>query len=80
MSAFVQNDRLTPLGAQLIRQIDMHIRERQPLNNDLRHYSTLVYQARTLKPTQWVTQYPEKAQALWDFFMPDEQADSDATE
>lgn len=72
---FVENGRLTPMGSRLIRTIDGYLAARKGMTDELRHYSAAVYRARLMKPAEWLSQYPDKAQALWDLFYPPEQDD-----
>ena len=68
MTQFVENNRLTPQGSQLIRLIDRHIAAKTGMSEELRHYAAAVYRTRLMKPTQWLEQFPDKATALWAHF------------
>lgn len=72
MNLFVQNGRMTPFGVRLWRAMDDCLRRKSGMTPELRHYSTLVYRARLLKPQEWMEQHPDKAEALWAHFFPDE--------
>ncbi|MEP6988077.1 MAG: hypothetical protein ABI970_20915 [Chloroflexota bacterium] len=77
MSTFVENQHLTPLGSRLIRLIDEHIASRSGMTEELRHYSAAVYKTHLMKPSQWLEKYPEKADALWAYFAPEQSDDDD---
>ncbi len=77
MTTFVENQRLTPIGSQLIRLINDHIAARSGMTEELRHYSAAVYKTRLMKPTQWLEQYPDKAETLWASFAPEIDDDDD---
>jgi len=63
---FVLNGRLTPDGQMLLRWIDTHLRRKDRMTEALRHYAASVYRARLYTPQQWLTTFPEKAEALWE--------------
>lgn len=75
MNRFVENNQTTLIGKQLIRLIDQHIAAKTGMSEELRHYSTVVYKTRLMKPAQWLERYPEKAEILWNTLMPDESDD-----
>ncbi len=70
--------RLTPIGNRLIRSIDSALAVKKGMTDELRHYSAAVYRARLMKPADWLRQYPDKAQALWAHFHPQEDDLDDA--
>ncbi len=76
MSLFVEDDKLTLHGSRLLRLIDDHLRRKAGMTDELRHYSAVVYRARLMKPVEWMRDYPDKADALWAYFYPDD-ADND---
>ncbi len=71
MTTFVENQRLTKVGSYLIRLINEHIAAKSSMTEELRHYSAAVYKTRLMKPSQWLKQYPDKADALWAYFAPE---------
>ncbi len=71
MSTFVENQRLTRAGSYLIRLINEHIAAKSGMTEELRHYSAVVHKTRLMKPSEWLEQYPEKADALWAYFTPE---------
>lgn len=77
---FAANDRLTPEGIRLVRMIDAHLSAKKPMTPELRHYAAMVYQARLLKPTQWLEQFEDKAQTVWALFQPEDHPDDDEDE
>jgi len=77
MTTFVENQRLTGAGSQLIRLIDRHIAAKSGMSEELRHYSAVVYRTRLMKPSQWLEKYPDKAEALWTIFASEISDDDD---
>ena len=77
MPTFVENQRLTQIGSRLIFLIDRHIAAKSGMTEELRHYSAAVYRTRLMKPSQWLEQYPDKADALWAYFAPEIDTDDD---
>jgi hypothetical protein len=63
---FILNGRLTPDGQMLLRWIDTHLRRKDLMTDNLRHYTTSVYRARLYTPTQWLEVFPDKAETLWE--------------
>ena len=77
MTLFVENQHLTKVGSYLIRLINEHIAAKSGMTEELRHYSAAVYKTRLMKPSQWLEQYPDKADALWAYFAPEIDDDDD---
>ncbi len=77
MTTFVENQRLTKMGSYLIRLINEHIAAKSGMTEELRHYSAVVYKTRLMKPSQWLEQFPDKADSLWAHFAPEIADDDD---
>ncbi len=65
---FVDNNRLTASGQRLVTQIDRHLAAKRPMTDEMRHYAAAVYRARLMRPMEWLSTYPDKAEAIWAFF------------
>ncbi|MCU0498660.1 MAG: hypothetical protein MUF87_15015 [Anaerolineae bacterium] len=72
-TVFVQNGKITPDGIRLIRWIDQCVRRKGVMSPELRHYVTVVYRARLMGSLQWLSTYPEKAAALWEILLDEDE-------
>ncbi len=77
MNAFVENNRLTARGHHLVRLIDTCIARKTGMTDELRHYAAAVYRTRLMKPVEWFQKYPDKVEALWAYFDPQPDVETD---